>query len=104
MASDIYTLLLLYLDLMHCITSSGYFHIKVSHKTQSVNCDALDLEIQSNFNGSNTFGTMKTCSRQGWFRPLRVYYRARSGGNNKDIFSIFFTMKVYCVFSLESPR
>ena len=23
---------------------------------------------------------------------------------NMDIFSIFFNMKVYCVFSLESPR
>ena len=36
--------------------------------------------IQSNFNGSNTFGTMKIWSRQGWFEPLRVYYRVRSGG------------------------
>ena len=24
--------------------------------------------------------------------------------HNKDIFSIFFNMKVYCVFSLESPQ
>ena len=24
--------------------------------------------------------------------------------HNSDIFSIFFNMKVYCVFSLESPR
>ena len=24
--------------------------------------------------------------------------------NSRDIFSIFFYMKVYCVFSLESPR
>ena len=36
--------------------------------------------IQSNFKGSNTFGTMKISSRQGLFEPLRVYYRARSGG------------------------
>ena len=36
--------------------------------------------VQSNFNGSNTFRTMKICSRQGWFEPLRVYDRARSGG------------------------
>ena len=41
--------------------------------------------IQSNFNCSNTFGTMKICSRQGWFEPMR-YYRARSGG----IIGIFF--------------
>ena len=33
--------------------------------------------IQSNFNGSNTFGTMKICASQGWFEPMRVYYRAR---------------------------
>ena len=60
--------------------------------------------IQSNFNGSNTFGTMKICSRQGEFEPLRIFYRARSGGINRDIFSIFPNMKVYCVFSLESPQ
>ena len=60
--------------------------------------------IQSNFDGSNTFGSMKICSRQGEFEPLRVYYRARSGGINRDIFSIFPIMKVYCVFSLESPQ
>ena len=68
--------------------------------------DVLDeiLDIQSNFNGSNTFGTMNFCSRQGEFEPLRVYYRARSGGINRDIFLIFFNMKVYCVYSLESPQ
>ena len=37
-------------------------------------------ELQSNFNGSNSFGTMKICSRQGYFEPMRVDYRARSGG------------------------
>ena len=57
------------------------------------------MKIQSNFNGLNTFGTMKICSRQGEFEPLRVYYRARSGGINRDIFSMFLNMKVYCVFS-----
>ena len=38
--------------------------------------------------------------------PLRVYYRARSGGviDNRDILSIFFNMKIYCVFSFESPQ
>ena len=41
---------------------------------------------QSNFNGSNTFGTMKICSRQGDFEPLRVYYRDRSEGINRNIF------------------
>ena len=56
-------------------------------------------EIQSNFNGSNTFGTKKICSRQGQFEPLRVCYGARSGGIKRDIFSIFFSNKVYCVYS-----
>ena len=37
-------------------------------------------EIQSNFNGSNTFGTMQISSRQGKFEPVRVDYSARSGG------------------------
>ena len=36
--------------------------------------------IQSNFNGSNSFGTMKISSRQGLFEPMRVDYSARSGG------------------------
>ena len=33
------------------------------------------LEIQLNFNGSNTFGTMKSCSSQGqgWMDDLRFY-------------------------------
>ena len=47
---------------------------------------------------------MKICSRQGEFEPFRVYYRARSGDINRNIFSIFPNMKVYCVFSLESPQ
>ena len=38
----------------------------------------LNCIIQSNFNGSNTFGTMKICSRQGLFEQTRVDYRARS--------------------------
>ena len=37
-------------------------------------------DIQSNFSGSNTFGTMKISSRQGQFEPMRVDYSARSGG------------------------
>ena len=34
----------------------------------------------SNFNGSNTFGTMKICSRQGQFELMSVDNYARSGG------------------------
>ena len=35
--------------------------------------------VQSNLDGSNLFGTMKICSRDGWFEPLRVNYGANSG-------------------------
>ena len=38
------------------------------------------LYILSNFNGSNSFGTMQISSRQGKFKPVRVDYSARSGG------------------------
>ena len=44
------------------------------------------LNIQKNFNGSNTFGTMKICSRQGKFELMSVNHSARSGG----IIGIFF--------------
>ena len=36
--------------------------------------------VQSNFNGSNTFGTIKISSRQGQFELMKVNYSARSGG------------------------
>ena len=36
--------------------------------------------VQSNFNGSNTFWTMQISSRQGNFESMRVGYSARSGG------------------------
>ena len=48
----------------------------------------------------NTFGTMKTCSRQGHFELMRVNHSARTRGII-GILSIFFNMKVFCVFSLE---
>ena len=43
---------------------------------------------KSNFNGSNTFGTMKISSRQGLFEPLRADISARSAGvgHYKNIF------------------
>ena len=59
--------------------------------------------IQSNFNGSNTFGTMKISLRQGQFEPVRVDESARSGGIIR-ISLVLFNMKVCCVFSLESPQ
>ena len=42
--------------------------------------------VQSNFNDSNTFGTMKISSRQGQFERMRVDNSARSG----DIIGICF--------------
>ena len=59
-------------------------------------------KIQSNFNGSNTLGTTKICSRQGKFEPVRVDNSARSGGIIR-ISLIFCNVKVYFVLSLESP-
>ena len=46
--------------------------------------------IQSNFNGSNTFGTMKIGSRPGQFEPMRVDNSARSG----DIIGISFRVSL----------
>ena len=42
--------------------------------------------IQPNFNGSNNFGTMKICSRQGQFELMSANHGARPG----DIIGIFF--------------
>ena len=36
--------------------------------------------LQKNFNGSNTFGTMKICLRQRWFELMSVNHSAKSGG------------------------
>ena len=57
------------------------------------------VHLQSSFSGSNTFGTMKISSRQGYFEPMRVDFRRL----NRNIFLIFFNRKVSCVFLLESP-
>ena len=43
-------------------------------------CNTNEKVIQSNFNGSNTFGTMQISSRQGKFEPVRDDYSAKSGG------------------------
>ena len=37
-------------------------------------------ELQSNFNGSTTFGTMKRRPRQRYFELMSVYRSARAGG------------------------
>ena len=46
--------------------------------------------IQSNFNGSNTFGTMKISSRQRYLELMSVNHSARSGG----------ILRIYFRFSL----
>ena len=57
---------------MHMVHSNGLYWCVTPY--------AQVLRIQSNFNGSNTFGTMKISSRQEEFKPMRVDYSARSGG------------------------
>ena len=42
--------------------------------------NAMCNNIQSNFNGSNTFETLRTSSRQELFELVRVNHSARSGG------------------------
>ena len=41
--------------------------------------DARSNKIQSNFNGSNIFGTIEICSKHGLFEPLRVNHGTSSG-------------------------
>ena len=40
--------------------------------------------IQSNFKGSNIFGTIENGSRHGWFEPQRVNYGAKSGSQDPN--------------------
>ena len=49
--------------------------------------------MQLNFNGSNSFGTMKIRSRQGQFELMSVNHSARSGGILGIFFPIFFKIK-----------
>ena len=43
----------------------GAFRVEVCQDKLYKYSNSTDMEIQSNFNGSNTFGTMKISSRQG---------------------------------------
>ena len=38
------------------------------------------VHLQSNFNGSNNFGSMTMCSRKGLFELMSANHSARSGG------------------------
>ena len=54
-----------------------------NQKVSKEHCNSVTKRpkyIQSNFNGSNTFGTIKISSRKGYFKPMGVDYSARSGG------------------------
>ena len=69
--------------LIDVLTLSSIFHCNsdTQHIIKGMEWKCyMAILIQSNFKGSNTFGTTKICSRQGLFEPLRIYYRARSGG------------------------
>ena len=45
----------------------------------SYNDSTPNFNVQTNCNGSNTFGTFKRCSRQGLFELVSVNHSARSG-------------------------
>ena len=47
--------------------------------------------LQQTYNGLNTFGTMKICSRQGKFELMSVDHSARSGGIIEISFQNSFT-------------
>ena len=87
-----------------CRSRAWTRHVQTSRsETENKNNRSEAKYIQSNFDGSNTFGTMQLSSRQGQFEPIRVDHSARSGDLIR-VSLIFYNMKVYCVLSLESPR
>ena len=51
----------------------------------------LGILLQANYNGSNTFGTIKICSREGQFELVSVNHSARTGG--KIMISRHFSLK-----------
>ena len=56
-------------------------------------CVKFYIQIQQNFNGSNTFRSIKLCSRHGYFELMSITQCARR--HNIDFF---------CVYALESPH
>ena len=62
------------------------------------------MKVQSNFNVSNTFGTMKILLETGVVRAIEGLSVSQVRRHTRDILSIFFNMRVYCVFSLELPQ
>ena len=64
----------------------------------------LEYCIQSYFKGSNTFGTMKICIRQGSFELMGVNHSTRTGGIIGISLLSVSHIKVHCGFSLELPH
>ena len=87
-----------------CLKRAAFFTLRLSCLLCVIFVFFLILYIQSNFNGSNTFGTMKRCSRQGQVELMSVNHSARTRRHNGGISLSFSNMKVCCVFPLESPR
>ena len=56
------------------------------------------IYIQSNLNGSNTFRTIKYLFEIWIIRVIEDILQNQVGRHNRDIFSIFFHIKVHCVF------
>ena len=83
----------------HCHFGGKIYELPISNFIQQKKF-TLDFMYTANFNGWNTFESMKIYQRQGLFDLVSVNHSTRSG----DIFSIFFNVKVHYVFSLESPR
>ena len=86
--------MLLYLLFLCLVSIQGYSVVMLFPKT--LNIPKMNHIVRSNFNGSNTFGTMTICSRQGQIKPMWVDYRARS---RSIICSslIFLKIKLCCV-------
>ena len=66
--------------------------------------------MQSNFNDSNTFGSIEICSRHGYFEPLRVNHTHMKipiwnpGGNDTYVYNIFLAYSVRRFTILEYRR
>ena len=92
---------------IHIETKTVFEHMRTVHsETRLQNCTVQSGHSQfafktQNFSGSNSFGTMEICSRQGKFELMSVNHSARSGCIMGYLLYSF-NMKVYCVFSSES--
>ena len=77
-------------------------HLRSSYdKPQNLFLWRNKKKIQSNFDGSNSFGTMKICSRQRQFEPRRVTISAIPEGIMEIIvgylFGVLYYKRMLCV-------